>query len=881
MTNWHFLPLSEIYSRFDSSESGLISAQVDTARKKFGPNVLPSSPPHSIIGLFFSQFLSPLILILVAAAAVIALMGDIADSIVIGIVLLFNACIGTYQEGKAEATLDSLKRFSKTNATVIRDGDERVISDEDVVVGDVIIIREGEKVPADARIIEVTACYVDESSLTGESNPVRKDSSTSDLTESTPISDQHTMLFRGTYLTRGSVTAIVVTTGKETVIGKIATVVSSIDTDVPLKGKIQHLSTRIMYAVGGFSVFLLGLSVLRGNSLTESLYTVITLCVSLIPEGLPVILTLVLARSVFRMSKRNALVKKLAAVEALGQASVIAVDKTGTITLNELRVEQVYTADNTLYTITGSGYDTSGEIRTGDTVIQPDPKSLLFLVTQIAMNATQSKISYSKEDDRSYVIGDPTEAAMLVFGKKYPQVDESMTLLESDPFDYKRKYSTHLLSWKQSFLRADIGAPEAILTRCILPARMQEDIQQQITALSSQGLRVVAIAAHKSAHRIELHTKGDLEFLGLVAMRDSIHPEAKEAIQVAKAAGIHVCMITGDHQATAISIAKEVGIYVDGDTVLTGAEIEKLSPEELAVAVRRTSHDKNPAISVFARVTPEHKLKIIAAFRANKETVAMTGDGVNDAASLVAADLGIAMGKRGTEVAKEAADIVLLDDNFKSITAAIREGRGLYLTIKNVIVYLLSTGVGEAVTIAGALMLGFASPLLPVQILWLNFVTDGFLDIALSFEPREKGLLLHKREYFNSHLVDRPMFIRMLLVGTTMAIGSLFVYAQYMGGDRDKALTVALTTMAAFQWFNVWNCRSSTKSLTQMNFFGNVHLIGATVLIVLLHIIAVHTGFMNHFLHTTPLTFLEWVMCVGIASTIILVEEIRKSVTRV
>jgi P-type Ca2+ transporter type 2C len=881
VTYWHLTPLDEIYTQIGSKQSGLDSSLVLSQKKKFGPNTFPSSPTHSLFTLFISQFFSPLILILVAAAIVIAFLGERADSLIIGIILTFNALIGTYQEGKAEATLDSLKHFSKTNASVLRDGREQIISDEDVVVGDVIIVREGEKVPTDARIIEVNACYVDESSLTGESNPVRKDSSTEDLTESTPVSDQHTMLFRGTYLTRGSVTAIVVSTGTETVIGKIATVVSSIDTDVPLKGKIQHLSNRIMYAVGGFSIFFLILSLLRGNSFSESLYTVITLCVSLIPEGLPVILTLVLARSVYRMSKRNALVKKLAAVEALGQASVIAVDKTGTITLNELRVEQVYTADDILYTVTGSGYDTKGQIRSDDKPVQPDAKSLLFLLTQIAMIGTQSKISYNKEEDRSYVIGDPTEAALLVFGKKYPQVDESMTLVQSDPFDYKRKYSTHLLSWKKTYLRADIGAPEAILSRCILPARQQEQIQQQITALSSQGLRVVAIAAHQSAHRIELHTKGDLEFLGLVAMRDSIHPEAKEAIQVAKAAGIQICMITGDHEATAISIAKEVGIYTTGDIVVTGVEIEKLSAQELSQRLATKNATGAPAITVFARVTPEHKLKIIAAFRANKETVAMTGDGVNDAASLVAADLGIAMGKRGTEVAKEAADIVLLDDNFKSITAAIREGRGLYLTIKNVILYLLSTGVGEAVTIAGALMLGFATPILPVQILWLNFVTDGFLDIALSFEPREKGLLLHKREFFNSHLIDKTMFIRMLLVGTTMAIGSLFVYSQFMDGDRTKALTVALTTMAAFQWFNVWNCRSNTKSLTQLNFFGNIPLIGATVVIILLHIIAVHTSFMNQFLHTTPLSLLEWVMCIGIASTIIVVEEIRKMFQRV
>ncbi|MEP7166717.1 MAG: HAD-IC family P-type ATPase [Candidatus Woesebacteria bacterium] len=874
MSNWHLLPLNNVFVKVHSDPAGLQLSQVVTQRKSFGPNTFPSSPKHSVLKLFFSQFFSPLIFILIVAAILVAFIGEKADSVVIFIILTFNAIIGTYQEGKAEATLDSLKHFSTTTAIVIREGNEQTISDEEIVVGDLIIIREGEKVPADARIITANVCFVDESSLTGESAPVYKEVSIGELSATTPLSEQHTMLFRGTYITRGNATAVVVSTGKDTVIGKIALQVSAIDTNVPLKGKIQRLSKQIMFAVAGFSVFFLVLSTLRGYELTESIYTIITLCVSLIPEGLPIILTLVLASSVYRMSKRNALVKKLAAVEALGQASVIAVDKTGTITLNELTVEKVYTADGNLFTVTGQGYENTGNILQDENPIHADTTSPLYLLSQIAKVCTQSKVSYSKEEKRWHVIGEPTEAALLIFGNKYPDTKPQMSIIQSDPFDYKKKYSAHLAHYKDTYLRVHIGAPEVVLGHCILPSRQMTQIQQQIQTLTSVGLRVVAIGALQSTHKMQTTDTGDLEFLGLVAMRDSIHPEARDAVLVAKQAGIKVCMITGDHEATALSIAKEVGIYTDGNSTLTGKDIEQLSPTDLQKRLRSTT------VTVFARVTPEHKLKIIAALRANGETVAMTGDGVNDAASLVAADLGIAMGKHGTEVAKEAADIVLLDDNFKSITAAIREGRSLYLSIKNVILYLLSTSVGEAMTIAGALLLGFPTPLLPVQILWLNFVTDGFLDVALSMEPKEKGVLGHSFARFNKYVIDRTMVLRMVLVGFTMSIGSLFVYSRFVDSDPAKALTLALTTMAAFQWFNAWNCRSATKSLTELDFFGNKPLLRATILIVLLHILALHTGFMQRVLHTTPLSLLEWCMCIGIASTIILIEEIRKAFAR-
>lgn len=829
-------------------QTGLCAAKVQEQLKAFGPNVLPAPKRITILELFLNQFKSPLIAVLLVASVIMYFAHDVSDSIVIGIILVFNALIGTFQEGRAQSTLLSLRKLTATTASVIRDAKEQVIPSSEVVPGDLIILREGDKIPADATLIEENHFEVNEASLTGESSAVHKI-----LKES---SDHQNRVFKGTYVTSGYAVAMVTATGASTEIGKIARSLNRIETNVPLKEKISALSKKIILVVFCFVALFLSLSILRGENLLEALETAVSITVSLIPEGLPVILTLVLAFSVARMSKRNALVKKLQAVEALGSATVIAVDKTGTITLNELCVETILTADNKLYTVTGKGFEPDGNILlSGKPVSTRDHHPLRHLLAIFSKSTT----AHLRRNEEGILVpvGDPTEVALSVCVQKYGGPLPVLTVKHQIPFDYHKKYSQHeFIDEENKRHRVLIGAPENLLSQVKLSVREKTTIEQRIHSLQYEGMRVIAVTDNQ-------------EFIGLVGMQDSIHPEAKDAIGLAKSAGIRVMMITGDHQDTAVAIARKVGLYTEGDISLTGADIDAHPASELAALIA-------PNVTVFARVTPEHKLKIIEALRLRGEVVAMTGDGVNDATSLVAADLGIAMGKRGTEVAKDAADIILLDDNFKSITAAIKEGRGLYLTIKNVILYLFSTSTGEALTLTFALVLGLPSPILPIQILWLNFVTDGFLDVALSMEPREHGLLKREWKKTDQSLVDRTMLLRMVLVGITMAIGSLFLFYQYKDIDYTKALTISLTTLAVFQWFNAWNCRSSTKSLLELPFFGNWPLIAATIIIILLQIIATSTSFMQNILHTTSLSLLEWMMCIGIASTVLLVEEVRK-----
>lgn len=860
--SWHTLTTDEVLRRQESASTGLSASEASARQSTYGENRLPSSPSKPLWVVFASQFTSPLILILLGSAILMAIFGERLDSVIIGIVLLFNAFIGTFQEGKAQKTLESLRQLSGTTATVIRQTQPQTVDSTLLVPGDIISLREGEKIAADCRLLEVNRFTVDESSLTGESYPIHK--TVEKLNEEKlPVADRKNMIFSGTYVSSGMATAIVVATGTQTHIGSLAQELSQLDTQVPLKRKLDDLSKGIVLAVGVFSILFFLISLLQSKPWMDTFFTVISMAVSLIPEGLPVILTLVLAQSVSRMSKHQALVKKLAAVEALGQASIIAVDKTGTITLNQLAVTTISTLDTT-YMVSGEGYMPTGSISPTPTLASD--KKNLRLLSGILTASASAQLVQDSTTKRWNVIGDPTEGALVVLAHKLEDPIDLQSISHL-PFDYTTKYSTHVFNQDGCFITALIGAPERVLSRCALTSSEQARLETSMEKLTSQGLRCVAIATKSSRFQASHKTLDNLSLLAIVAMQDTIHPEAKEAIGLAQAAGIRVVMITGDHPNTAIAIARSVGIYNPQDGVITGDQLNKLSEDKLQSYLRSTT--------VFARVAPEDKLRLITAYRNLGETIAMTGDGVNDAASLVAADLGIAMGRIGTEVAKEAADIVLLDDNFKSITAAIKEGRGLYLTIKHVISYLLSTGVGEALTLGVALLFGLAAPLLPVQIIWLNLVTDGFLDVALSMEPREHGLLKHNWGKSETALIDRSAWIRIGILGFTMMVGTIAVYVAADTGEHLKALTMSLTTLAAFQWFNAWNCRSN-RSLFTLPLLGNKPLLFATATVVLLHVGAVSLPIMQRFLHTTSLSITEWAICIATGASIIVVEEIRK-----
>ncbi len=850
-----------------------------------GPNVLPRAKTEGLIALFFDQFKSPLIFLLLAAGAAVFLLGEAVDSTIIFGVLLFNAVVGTIQEGRARNTLRALESFVETRATVMRDGVEVVIPDKDVVPGDIIILNEGEKVPADARVIGAHTLKVAEASLTGESSPVGKTSEAIQRAN-VPTAEQQNMVFKGTNIVAGNGRAVVVATGSTTVVGQIAQVISKVDTEMPLKMNIRALSKIIIIVVGLVSVALLLLGLAEGDSLPVILATVVSLAVSLIPEGLPIVMTLVLATGVWRMSKHKALVKRLQAVEALGQARVIAVDKTGTLTRNELVLCEVWTAGVT-YTIGGVGYESVGTVESGGTIVVPANHEALLFAGKIATLVADARVSFDAEEKLWRVAGDPTEAALLVFGEKIGfQKDDLLgesPLLSEVPFEYRLKYHATTHQVGAGALLSVIGAPEEVIALCtrvraagatpVMSEKERAEAVSMSERMSERGLRVVAYATREYAHSADdTSSIRHLVFEGLFGMQDTLRPEVAETVRRAEAAGMRVVMITGDHELTAWAIAKEAGIWHGGDRVLTGGQIDAFSDLELAKQLS--------GVTVFARVSPEHKLRIIQAYQKVGDTVAMTGDGVNDAPSLVAADLGVAMGVIGTEVAKEAADIVLLDDDFGNIISAVEEGRSIYITIKKVILYLFSTGLGEASVIFMTLLIGLPLPLLAVQILWLNFVTDGFLDVALAMEPKEQGLLSRYFEHPRKYLVDGLMALRMFLMASPMVIGTLYLFISNIGSDLTKAWTVSLTALAVFQWFNAWNCRSDTESVFQANPFSNTYLVLATVVVVFLQLLAVYSPFLQGVLHTTALSSSDWFRIVVVASSIVFVEEVRKFIAR-
>ncbi|HEY4510381.1 MAG TPA: HAD-IC family P-type ATPase [Candidatus Paceibacterota bacterium] len=894
---WYREALPDVFDALRSSEHGLNKNEAFNRLKEYGQNKLPEAKTDSLFGIFLRQFRSSLIYILLAASAVIFTMGEVVDGSIILAVLIFNAIVGTVQEGRANNTLLALKRFVETKATVSRGGEEIIIPDTEVVPGDIIILQEGEKVPADARIISSKNLKADESSLTGESEPTHKVGSTISETDPSlykadfPAAEQKNMLFKGTHILVGSGRAIVVATGVETMVGKISREVAMIDTEIPLKADIRRLSRLIIIAVAGVSALLFLLGIFSGESVKGMFAVVVSLAVSIIPEGLPIVMTLVLATGVWRMSKRSVLVKKLQAVEALGQARIIAVDKTGTITKNEMVIQKVYLPgnkegeDGKIFDIGGVGYEPGGEIKLNGSLVDSVNHPELIFAGKIGTLCASASVMFSEEEKLWRVAGDPTEAAMLVFGRKLgfhkDDLERESPLVGEIPFDYRNKYhaTAHNIQGK-TFLTV-VGAPEVVVSLCSktwrggqdspFTAEERREVESRIVEMSKEGMRVISFAVGSGTEGpFSPEVIHGLTFAGLFGMRDTLRPEVHEAMKKAASAGIRVVMITGDHKVTAEAIAREAGIYHEGDSILTGYDIDELSLKELSLKLDKAS--------VFARVTPEHKLKIIKAYKARGEIVAMTGDGVNDAPSLVAADLGVAMGKIGTEVAKEASDIILLNDNFGSIISAVEEGRSIYKTIKKVTLYLFSTSWGEALTIAGALLLGYPLPLLPAQIIWLNFVTDGFLDVALAMEPKEEDLLRGNFERPKKYLIDRLMLKRMLIMAVPMMIGTLFLFKGYSsaGGNLVKAWTIALTTLAVFQWMNAWNCRHESKSIFQMNPFSNKFLVGATIVIVLLQLLVIYNPLMQRLLHTAPLGFLEWMIIVPVAASVILVEEVRK-----
>ena len=879
-SQWQAKPSLAVIEELRSSERGLSNNEAAARLAQYGPNKLQEEKVDGLFIIFLHQFQSPLIYILVAASIVVFAIGEMIDGSIIVAILVFNAVVGTIQEGRAQNTLLALKKFIETKATVLREDKEIIIPDTELVPGDILILQEGEKIPADARVIVSHNLKVDEAALTGESEPVHKISEPETAIET--AGQYKNITYKGTNIVAGNGQAIVIATGAQTVIGAIASKIALVNTEIPLKANIRYLSRLIIIIVSIVSVIIFVLGIAVGKPIKEMFMTIVSLSVSIVPEGLPIVVTLILAMGVWRMSKRNALVKKLQAVEALGQASIIAVDKTGTITKNELVIQKVYVGEK-MFDVGGVGYEPSGNICLNGHDIDAANHPELLLAGKIGAFCANARVMYGEEDKRFKVTGDPTEAAMLVLSQKLgfhkEDLERESGVLGEIPFDYRLKYHAMLHSVDDKNFLTAVGAPEIILelSKTIwadgkpkeLTFEERKRLESIFCKMSQEGLRIIAFAINPDANEtLDQENVQGLTFVGFYGMRDATRPEAASAIKKATEAGVRVVMITGDHKITAEAIAKEIGIWHENDEALTGLEIDKMSDAELS--------EKLKTVAVFARVNPEHKMRIIDAYRTRGEVVAMTGDGVNDAPSLVAADLGVAMGNIGTEVAKEASDIILLDDNLESIVSAIEEGRSIYKTIKKVILYLFAGSWSQVFAIIGSLFMSLPLPLLPVQIIWLNFVTDGFLDVSLAMEPKENHLLKGKFEKQKKHLIDKLMFKRIILMSVPLAIGTLILFSLYYETNIIKAWTIALTTLAVGHWFNAWNCRSEIKSIFQINPFSNKFLVGTTITIIIFQMLAIYTPTMNTFLKTAPLNLSDWVLIVPIAATIVLVEEIRK-----
>lgn len=880
---WYGRDVADLLAMFSShAERGLADEQIVLLQDHYGKNKLPDAHKETFFSIFLRQFQSPLLYILIAASVAALLLGELTDGLIILGVLVFNAIIGSFQEGKAQNALFALKKFEATETLVVRNGETRLLPSSELVPGDLIVIREGDKIPADARIISAKNLKVDEAMLTGESVPVAKDSQTLASKKDIVISDQKNMVFKGTHVTAGRGTALVVATGLETEIGKISQNLGSKDTEIPLQKSIKKLARIIIIATIGIIGILFAIGMLTGGEFRDMLLVAISLMVSVIPEGLPIVMTLILARGVKRMSERNALVKRLQAVEALGQATVIAVDKTGTLTKNELVVQKIYTGTQ-LLDVTGVGYEPSGDVQqAGVSVSNP---AIALLATYAAMSANANVFS---TEEGYKVTGDPTEAALLVFGNKLGKEKESLLkktpLIADIPFDYKKKYYGTLFQEDTRNVMVFTGAPEALLEKCTrmfdsdgkavpLNEKGIVSLQDIVHDLSKQGLRVIAITEKSTDKKTvgddDVH---DLTFVGFCAMKDALRAEVPDAMKKAQEAGMKVVMITGDHVVTARAIAEEAGVWREGDDVLTGPEILTMDQDELI--------KKLDTVTVFARVTPEHKMHIIEAYQKRGDIIAMTGDGVNDVPPLVAADLGVAMGRIGTEVTKEAADIILLDDNFGNIPVAVEEGRNIYATIKKTLVYLFSTNLAELLVIAVAVVLVFPLPLTPAQIVWLNLVTDSFLVMTLAFLPHDAGLLKGRGEKLSPYILDRKTTSRLILFALVITAGTLSVFFAYQPLGIAHARTMVLITLGFFQVFRLWSIKSNTVSVFAENPLRSGWIIGASLLAIGLQVFAVHVPFMNKVLETVVLRPHDWGIALVVAFVIILIDEVRKFFAR-
>ncbi len=871
--NWHQLSGDQIIALLESDpDHGLDGEEVRRRLEHFGPNSLSMKQTTSDWIRFLLQFHQPLIYILIASGIITAGLQEWVDSGVIFGVVLINATIGFIQESKAENALAALADTMVAEATVRRQGENQRIVSAEVVPGDIVLLRAGDKVPADLRLLALRELQVDESALTGESMPVEK--TMEPLGHATLLADRTNMAYGSTIVTHGTGTGIVIATGDKTEVGHISRLISSAhDLATPLTRKIAHFSQLLLYAILVLAAITTAIGLWRGQALFDMFMAAVALAVGAIPEGLPAAVTVTLAIGVSRMARRRAIIRKLPAVETLGSTTVICSDKTGTLTENQMTVQQILAGGHS-YLVSGAGYGPDGRIDQHGTAENATTSVALKECLKAGILCNDSVLQ--DKDGCWLVQGDPTEGALLAAAAKGGfKEKEKQTLpprLDSIPFESRHQFmaTLHDTGIGKGNVVYIKGAVEQILTKCSLAITadgssvpLQRDtIHEVVSDMTAKGLRVLAFARKELASDAGEITLDDLKdgliFLGLQGMIDPPRAEAVAAVKICRDAGIKVKMITGDHPRTAVAIARKIGLF-SGDmdaagskTVLTGQDLEKLSDEELMHAVEETS--------VFARATPEQKIRLVRALQANGHVVAMTGDGVNDAPALKQADIGVAMGITGTDVAKEAADMVLTDDNFSSIEAAVEEGRGVFDNLTKFIVWTLPTNLGEGLVILTAILFDITLPILPVQILWINMTTAGFLGLMLAFEPKETDIMHRSPRNPDTPILTGELSGRILLVGTLLLIGAfgLFEWERATGASLEKARTVAVNTFVVMELFYLFNCRSMHKSIFQLGILTNVWVLGGVALMLLIQLGYTYLPFMHRLFQSTAIGFASW-----------------------
>lgn len=878
---WHARPLGELFQQLHASEAGLTSKEAQTRRERYGPNRLPQQPPPSGWELLLRQFQSPLIYVLLAAAVVSLLAGDFKDAGFIAIVLAINALIGGYQEWRAEQSSRALQQLLHIHASVLRDGEVRELDAEEVVPGDVVWLESGNRVPADLRLLSSRGLEVDESLLTGESLPVAKNPAWLG-DESTPAADRLNMGYAGSIVVRGRAKGLVVATGTQTLVGQLAVdVLSTTGGKPPLLERMEKFAHTIASAVlaSVAAVSVLGI-LFHGYSLTEMFLFGVALAVSAIPEGLPAALTVALAVATSRMARRGVIVRRLAAVEGLGSCTMIASDKTGTLTCNELTVKDVRLPDGTELEVRGEGFAPAGEVLRGGRKVQADDVETLRHLARTAVLCNEGDLHL--RDDEWIWRGDPTDVALLSFGHKLglqrEELLDEFPQVGAIPFEPEHQFAATFHEMEGDIRTFVKGAPERVLAMCDWggEASRRQAMQELAESLAAEGYRVLALADGPgpddlSDDETPPHPTG-LEFRGFLGMIDPLRPGVREAVETCRRAGITVCMITGDHPVTALAISRDLGLARDPTQVVSGAELAGKSPEEFREAIRRGR--------VFARVAPRQKLQLVEAARAEGHFVAVTGDGVNDAPALRAANIGVAMGKSGTDVAREAAELVISDDNFATIVSGVEEGRIAYDNVRKVIYLLVSTGAAEVLLIGLAFAVGtlLPLPLLPVQLLWLNLVTNGIQGVALAFEPGEQDVLLRRPRRPTEPIFDRLMIER-TIVGAVVIAGvgaAAFWWMLQQGWEEASAQNALLLLLVLFENIHIGNCRSETQSALTLSPLKSPFLLMGAIGAFTVHVVAMHLPFLQSVLRTEPVSLETWGVLISLALTVLVALELHK-----